>query len=519
MEELPADLRHLYLEWVENEIEKCARAQKKSEIQYKRAYESLKKHDSIIFHPNELNQLKFFGPSIIKLLTRKLEQYCRDNGIDSSFLTEVAAKRPITMNEETSSTGGTTKKRKRTVKEYVPAHRSGSYAILLAILENDITGDGVDKHTIISNGAKYTDSSFSNHSTTGQFYSAWSNMKSLLSKELVLQVGRPSRYYLSEAGQKLAELLKETDKIEFGRDSASSSASRTNTMDSSVDLPATKTEYAIWEPDSYEIMLILDNREIRSHQDRGFFLNKLSEKGCDVDQRPLVLGDALWIARHKRTGAEAVLDFILERKRLDDLSSSIIDGRFHEQKTRLRRCGIKNVFYLIEEITSSDVSNMSEAIQTAISMSLTVSNFHIERTKDADDTIKVLVGLNKSIKFYYQEQTLIVINPQNLTNQFDFKKSLNEYQVKYDNELKKSVHKYDTFNVLMSKSNLTTAREMFIRHLMTIRGITMDKAILIQSIFKTSIQLYKEFNSKDTKNVELFGKKVCELIGQVYQDE
>ena len=29
---------------------------------------------------------------------------------------------------------------------------------------------------------------------------------------------------------------------------------------------------------------------------------------------------------------EVILDFILERKRMDDLASSIIDGRFKEQK-------------------------------------------------------------------------------------------------------------------------------------------------------------------------------------------
>lgn len=31
-------------------------------------------------------------------------------------------------------------------------------------------------------------------------------------------------------------------------------------------------------------------------------------------------------------GRELVLDYIIERKRIDDLCSSIIDGRFREQK-------------------------------------------------------------------------------------------------------------------------------------------------------------------------------------------
>ena len=31
-------------------------------------------------------------------------------------------------------------------------------------------------------------------------------------------------------------------------------------------------------------------------------------------------------------GRELMLDYIVERKRMDDLAGSIIDGRFHEQK-------------------------------------------------------------------------------------------------------------------------------------------------------------------------------------------
>ena len=38
------------------------------------------------------------------------------------------------------------------------------------------------------------------------------------------------------------------------------------------------------------------------------------------------------LANDKDTKVEAILDYIVERKRLDDLSKSIIDGRYNEQK-------------------------------------------------------------------------------------------------------------------------------------------------------------------------------------------
>lgn len=47
--------------------------------------------------------------------------------------------------------------------------------------------------------------------------------------------------------------------------------------------------------------------------------------------RRLSVGDFAWICRD-RSGRELMLPYILERKRLDDLSGSIQDGRFHEQK-------------------------------------------------------------------------------------------------------------------------------------------------------------------------------------------
>ena len=46
---------------------------------------------------------------------------------------------------------------------------------------------------------------------------------------------------------------------------------------------------------------------------------------------------------------EAVLDYIVERKRMDDLASSITDGRFREQKVH------KNVAVLSSFLTLSPI--------------------------------------------------------------------------------------------------------------------------------------------------------------------
>lgn len=53
--------------------------------------------------------------------------------------------------------------------------------------------------------------------------------------------------------------------------------------------------------------------------------------------------------KKKQAGyVEYCLDFIVERKTADDLAASIMDGRYDEQKFRLKSCGINNVIYLVE---------------------------------------------------------------------------------------------------------------------------------------------------------------------------
>lgn len=77
---------------------------------------------------------------------------------------------------------------------------------------------------------------------------------------------------------------------------------------------------------------------------------KMEGEGVPCERRMLPLGDMLWVAKRwdferdrPAEGAggsgngDVVLDAIVERKRLDDLCSSIIDGRYVGQKVRRGR--------------------------------------------------------------------------------------------------------------------------------------------------------------------------------------
>eukprot|EP00929_Paragymnodinium_shiwhaense_P098226 TRINITY_DN59738_c0_g1_i1.p1 TRINITY_DN59738_c0_g1~~TRINITY_DN59738_c0_g1_i1.p1 ORF type:complete len:717 (-),score=102.79 TRINITY_DN59738_c0_g1_i1:57-2207(-) len=107
----------------------------------------------------------------------------------------------------------------------------------------------------------------------------------------------------------------------------------------------------------WDLVLLLDHREVgagREHAARGALLadlrSRLGQEAAEVRQLPL--GDMVWIWRHKLAGGttvDYVAGYMIERKTFQDLSASIMDGRYDEQKIRLMDApGMKGVIYLIE---------------------------------------------------------------------------------------------------------------------------------------------------------------------------
>lgn len=71
-------------------------------------------------------------------------------------------------------------------------------------------------------------------------------------------------------------------------------------------------------------------------RNKKLFLEELKKTGISFDVRKLHVGDFLWVAKEiSGEQRELVLDYIVERKRMDDLARSIKDGRFKEQKVCL----------------------------------------------------------------------------------------------------------------------------------------------------------------------------------------
>ncbi|XP_055817957.1 crossover junction endonuclease MUS81 isoform X2 [Solanum dulcamara] len=155
--------------------------------------------------------------------------------------------------------------------------------------------------------------------------------------------------------------------------------------------------------DVYEVVLILDDREqftSRGSRSRKLVENISTQFKIKIDVRRLPVGDAIWIARNKVIGTEYVLDFIVERKNVEDLQSSIRDNRYRDQKLRLLRCGLKKLIYVIEGDPNACAA--AESIKTACFTTEILEGFDVQRTSGLGETLRKYGYLTQGINQYYR---------------------------------------------------------------------------------------------------------------------
>ncbi|KIW83793.1 hypothetical protein Z517_03039 [Fonsecaea pedrosoi CBS 271.37] len=266
---------------------------------------------------------------------------------------------------------------------------------------------------------------------------------------------------------------------------------------------------------SFEVKMVLDMREVRTTTDRDYISGELKKHGITATIRSLPLGDVLWVAevnplytnslKAATVGdegddkVEIVLEHILERKRLDDLISSIKDGRFHEQKFRLHRSGIKNVTYLIEEysISSERSEKYGDALESAIASMQVVDNFFVKQTTKLDDTIRYLARMTKTLKGLYESKDINVIPAQSFEAEAV---SLLLERFRKNSPGRAFGMTFSVFSAMCDKSESMTLRDVYLKMLMCIRGVTGEKAIEIQKIWPTPRALAEAFEAQEEGN-------------------
>lgn len=132
-------------------------------------------------------------------------------------------------------------------------------------------------------------------------------------------------------------------------------------------------------------------------------LKALEQKKVDFEVRRLSVGDFMWICRDEQNkDFELVLPYIVERKRMDDLASSIKDGRFHEQKFRLNNCGLKNKIYLIENKGNNQHIGLplTNLLQAATNTQVQ-NGFTVKFTESTDDSMLYLSVMTSLLNKIY----------------------------------------------------------------------------------------------------------------------
>jgi crossover junction endonuclease MUS81 len=558
----------LLLSWVKEWLDTARERNSKGVTTYKKAYDSLKSCPLPFTHPTEVQQLTGFGPKLCSRLTDKLKDYCYENGLPMPEIPHKQRKKSKNNGgEDDSGEDIEPKKKARKPKPYVPALRSGAYALILALSTLDENASsGLTKAQTIELAQPHCDASFSAPADPNSFYTAWNSMKTLVTKDLVCEKGRPLRKYcLTDEGWDVAKRIKKSSDPNQGRldtfvaaEKPPTARAKSNedgfvelgsspprpTARQSTNSPKKPTSAfadiipqgevvsnvsalptftpIVLEPGSFTVELVLDVREIRAKTDRDYMQNNLLTSGVQPVMRALELGDILWVAKVRdpallsRLGAEGdevLLDYIIERKRLDDLVSSIKDGRFHEQKFRLRKSGIKNVIYIIEEISmnSDHFQKYEEAVQSAIAGTQVVEGYFIKKTQKMDDTIRYLVSMTKLLKQRYEKKPLHLIPTKVITtgNYMPLVEHLRKTKLSTEFHIT-----YSAFASLSSKSETLTLRDVYLKMLMCTRGITGEKALEIQKRWKTPIEFveaYKRIEEKEGKG-EQGKKRKAELV-------
>jgi crossover junction endonuclease MUS81 len=140
--------------------------------------------------PRELLQLKGVGATTVSKIEAKLKTHLKNNpslaseytfsGHKSAASKKTVVAETVAEGEAPSSSQPTAaKKRKTSTKAYVPAFRSGAYALLIALHQSGRTS--VTKEQLIVFSQPYCDASFT-IPERNSFYTAWKSMNTLIEK-------------------------------------------------------------------------------------------------------------------------------------------------------------------------------------------------------------------------------------------------------------------------------------------------------------------------------------------------
>ncbi|XP_041099327.1 crossover junction endonuclease MUS81 isoform X2 [Polyodon spathula] len=566
---VPKSPNPLFLKWLTELRDVAAEKGTKMQFVYQKAISSLKKYPLPLKNGREAKILQNFGDGICKVLDDKLAQYYAENGPDAPIhsLDEGDPPAPPRKQRRSKTPPGASRgslspegqpalepapcKRRagsQKTREYVPQKRSGGYAVLVT-LYRDHQSDPGSKHTAWSSVSTLIQKDLLLKTNSPARYSLTEKGLELAEKleGRGTEQGQPGGAPASLPGvpeSKEGEILdltgeeeeEEEDHLPEDRDKSGGGDRRrgeggrgsgpgtvrdaAGSLASSERPPPARGHVPgfVLTPGTFDIVLCVDFIETTggSSGRKQELVTELKRNGVDFDVRKLNVGDFLWTARERvrhipgqlraPQARELVLDYIVERKRMDDLCGSIIDGRFREQKFRMKRCGLKKPIYLVEDYGSTQHLSIPEStLLQAVVNTQVVDGFFVKRTKDVRESAAYLTVMTRYLQSMFLNKTLLSCTK--------------EEEPLCDRAFSPAsssciLMSFGEFNEGAVKNKAQTVRELFARQLMQISGISGDKAAAILGKYSTLsslLQAYELCPTEEAREKLLSGIKYGKL--------
>ncbi|EFA79197.1 crossover junction endonuclease [Heterostelium album PN500] len=237
---------------------------------------------------------------------------------------------------------------------------------------------------------------------------------------------------------------------------------------------------------------------------------------------------------------------VKSRKRIDDLSSSIIDGRYKEQKFRLSRCGCKNIFYVVEGRMHKEngwgTVNYGLPVETLTSALVSTflhDDIVVRETPNLDATIDFIKQTTELIKSKVKAQ---LFDKSKLDTSFQssaaaassrrtslFVRTTTTTTTSSDGN---DICTLESFNKRNQKNKDIPLQEFFAAMLMQISGCSSEKSASIVELYPSPLALtlaYQKLNTDDDRLSMLkdirygqqkkkIGPAISQLIATYYCD-
>lgn len=215
---------------------------------------------------------------------------------------------------------------------------------------------------------------------------------------------------------------------------------------------------------------------------------------------------------------------IIERKTYSDLSASIVDGRYKEQKMRLIH-SVNNKVRKIILIEGHNINNFNldlKIYNSVIVNTLIRDNIHIYHTENILSTVQFIETIYNNLPKYYEELKDEIINDKspefntqcsavkknNMSPEICFRNMLCQIPQVSNSIANILVSKYDNMNNFITQLNIEseTDKEKIMTSLSNEKHGTNNKKIgdkialkIVQNIFNCEIEIKKKEPKKRTK--------------------